>query len=245
MERDRRAEARERPGADWARSPLETTMKAFALAALSLAAAARAEVTFSFADPGTGRQFRNDESGAGPGLGQLSYDTAATLAVIVDGSAEGFGVTTFTNARMQLNMALGTATTIAGVTQAPVTGTFALIDNASNTVIVSGTTILGTFVRVSGTSALFSSDPLFFYTAGPALTAIMPPGAVLTAPAEAVFTLTNLTPDSPGPLWDPFTGVFKDFTGDASYSGSSEVVPAPGAFALLGLGTLVAARRWR
>jgi hypothetical protein len=206
-------------------------------------------ISFSFADPVPGRQLTAVANGAGPGVASLSYDTSAAggLNLLVDGTAEGFGALSFANARMELSMSLGAAITIGGVTVAPVAGSFTIYDFTGNvrTDIITGQSNAGSFVRVLGTNSLqFSTPDGFTYTAGPALQALLAPGRVLAAYQEASFSLTDVQTETGTSFIGP-GGVFRSFSANSSFSGNTEVVPTPGAIALLGMGGLLAARRRR
>lgn len=219
--------------------------RTLALAVLAFAAPALAGITMSFADPAGGSQLSNVESGAGPGVGALSYDQTAVLSFMIDGSSVGAGTVTFPDARMELQMQLGQAITLGLVTLAPVQGFFRIYDATTNQDIVIGTAAFGTYVQVINTGSLLFSDPFFAYTAGPLLTGFLPPGVTLTNPSDGNFTLTNIAADGGGSDVTHPDGTFRTFTADSSFSGSSGTIPAPGSLALLGLGGLLAARRRR
>ncbi len=216
------------------------------LAAVGVTAAANAGVAFSFADPIPGRQLHNEMNGAGAGIGLLTYDTSAVLAFLVDGTDEGFGPVVFGNARMEMNMTLGAASSFAGVTLAPVAGSFTIYSMASGSRvdILTGTASAGSFVRISNTNSLLFSDPDFEYTAGAALSALMAPGSSFADPSEAVFTLTDVAAVGGGSFIGP-GGVFKSFDSNASFTGNTTVVPAPAASLALGLTAIGAIRRRR
>ncbi|MDX2132461.1 MAG: PEP-CTERM sorting domain-containing protein [Planctomycetota bacterium] len=213
--------------------------------ALAGVAAAQASVAMSFADPIPGRQLSNLANGAGAGVGLLRYDQTVPLTFLFDGAGGGFVDHVFTDARMELTMSLGAATTIAGVTTAPVSGSFTIFDMSSGMRrdIVTGTAAAGTFVRISNTNSLLFSDPTFSYAAGPALVDIVGPITFLD-PSEGVLTLTSVVTDGGGSFINP-DGTFKSFEANASFTGNAEAVPAPGAIALAGLGALCVARRRR
>jgi MYXO-CTERM domain-containing protein len=212
---------------------------------LALASAANASIAFSFADPIPGRQVSNLSNGGGVGIGRLSYDTAVPITFLIDGVEEGLGTATFTNARLRVDLTLGAAISIGGIVIAPVGGTFTIFDATSGLDIVTGSSNLGSFVRVTGTNSIqFSTADGFAYSAGPALQSFLGPGLVLTADQEAVFTLTDIVTASGAPFIGP-GGVFRDFQANASFSGTSNVVPTPGATALVGLAGLAAFRRRR
>ncbi|MGH7243956.1 MAG: hypothetical protein ACREJD_11100 [Phycisphaerales bacterium] len=213
----------------------------------ALAGAAQADLAFSFADPGLGiRPVTNVANGGGAGIGALSYNMGIPIAFIVDGSSEPSAFQqTFTNAHLQLNMLLGTATTAGGVTTANVSGYFIVTDSGGN-MILRGDSQAGSFVRVGGTnSILFSDQTGFAYTFGSSLLALLAPGRTAANPQEAVFTLTNILTAGGAPLIDAVTKAFNSFSANSSFTGNTAVVPTPGSLALVGLGGLIAARRRR
>lgn len=216
---------------------------------LAMASVANASIAFSFADPVPGRQVSNVQNGAGPGLGLLTYDTSANIVLLVDDNEfGGFGSLSFNTARLEVTLTLGAAVTLGGVTLAPVSGTFTIYDftGGVRTDILTGSSQNGAFVRVTGTNAIqFSTADGFSYAAGPALAALLLPSGRSLAPAqEAVFTLTDIATVGGGNFIGP-GGVFRSFNANASFSGTSETVPTPGAAALAGLAGLVALRRRR
>lgn len=217
-----------------------------AVVGLCLAAgAAQASIAFSFADPSNGRQITNIKDGVSPGVSLMTYDQAAPLVFYVDGTEESLGTLTFNNARMELRFEMSPAVTIGGVTTAPVAGFFRIFNATTGNDIVTGQSNAGAFVRVAGTnSILFSSPDGFSYAAGADLNAFLPSGSSLAADQEAVFTLTDVLVPGGGGIFGA-GGVFKDFTANASFSGTTNLVPAPGAIALAGVGGLLVARRRR
>ncbi len=217
------------------------------LAIVALAGAATAAnagtITFSFADPVPGRQLTAVAGGGG--IAALSYDQTAALTVLIDGTAEGFGTLVFNNARMELNMSLAPAVTIGGTFIAPVSGYFRLYDATSGQDIVTGQSQNGSFVRVLGTNSLqFATPDGFTYTAGAALQSQLAPGRFLAPYQEASFSLTDIQ-TATGGFFIGENGVFQSFTANSSYSGNSDVIPTPGALALMGLGLGLVARRRR
>jgi hypothetical protein len=223
-------------------------MKNFVAAAFAMAfvaGAAQASIAFSFADPPNGRQLTNLQDGVAPGVSLMTYSQTAPLVFYVDGSDEGLGSVTFGNARMELRFEMSPAVTIGGVTTAPVAGFFRVFNADTGNDIVTGTSQAGAFVRVAGTnSILFSSPDGFAYSAGADLTSFLPNGLTLAADQEAVFTLTDVLVAGGGSIFG-VGGAFKSFDANASFSGTTALVPAPGAVALAGLGGLLVARRKR
>lgn len=220
---------------------------AAATAVFALAGAAQADLAFSFADPGLGiRPVTNVANGGGPGVGLITYNMAVPISFIVDGSSEPNSFqSTFSNARLELNLAIGSATTFGGVTTANVSGYFIVTDAVSNQVILRGDSQSGSFVRIGGTnSILFSDQTGFAYTFGSALTSLLAPGRTPANPQEAVFTLTNILVAGGGPLIGA-GGEINSFSANSSFTGNTAVVPTPGSLALAGLAGLVVARRRR
>jgi hypothetical protein len=135
------------------------------------------------------------------------------------------------------------------VTVAPVAGSFTIYRMIGGEVrqdILTGTASAGSFVRISNTNSMLFSDPDFVYTAGAALTNIMPQGMTFASPSEAVFTLTDVAVSGPGPAnFIGPGGVFRSFDANASFTGNTATIPAPGASVALALSGLAAARRRR
>lgn len=217
-----------------------------AVSALALASgAAVGSISFSFADPPNGRQLTNIEDGIAPGVSLMFYDMATSLVLYVDGTDEGLGSLTFNDARMEMRFELSPAVSIGNVLIAPVSGFFRLFNAQTGNDIVTGQSADGAYVRIAGTnSILFSTPDGFTYTAGPDLTSFLPPGVVPAPLQEAVFTLTDVLVNDGGNMFGP-GGVFRNFVANASYSGTTDLIPSPGALPLLGLGALVIGRRRR
>jgi uncharacterized protein (TIGR03382 family) len=221
--------------------------QAAGIATLAFAGAAHAGIFMSFADPIPGRQMRNAADAVAAGVGRLTYDQTAVFDFLVDGTDLGFGAVTLVNARMEMNMALGAAVTIGSVTTAPVHGFFTIYVVDQDDVrrdVITGTARDGAYVRVGNTNSLLFSDPDFHYSAGPVLEGLAGAPLVFGDPTEGVFTLTSIAPVGGGSFLNA-DGSFKTFDANASFTGNTEVIPAPGAIVLAGLGTLVLARRRR
>lgn len=210
-----------------------------AIAVAAAATCANAGLTFSFADPVPGRQMHYNSVSA-----LISYDTPVSLNFLVDGSTEPTPFNAlFADSHLQLALNVGAPVAFGPAIQAPVAGFFEVRDSVG-TLIVRGDTDAGSFIRIGSTSSiLMSSDISFGFTAGPALLALLEPGRTLSDPQESVFTVTDLAVVGGGPLL--VGGNMQSWDANASYSGNSEVVPAPGAFALCALGGLTLAARRR
>lgn len=219
--------------------------------ALLLCGSASAGLAFSFSDPVSGRQLSNlqaDQAGAGTGV--MSYDQTASLDFFVDGSEESSPFThMFQNARLEMSMTVYAGTTVSGIFSAPVAGYFRIYDFATGVDILRGDATGGAFLRVSGTSSiLLSSDSGFNYTFGSLLNSVLTAsgnsGSSPFDPQEAVFTITDALASGGGSIVGT-GGVVRSFTANASYSGNTSTVPAPGAAALLALAGLSCGGRRR
>lgn len=222
-----------------------------ALAPLAAVAVANAGLAFSFADPTPGKQLHNvQDNHAGAGTGLMTYDQDAAITFLVDGSTEANPFTTsWTNARMEMNMTVFTGSTSAGVFSAPVSGFFRIYDANTGATIVRGDATGGAFLRFAGTSTiLLSSDSGFAYTFGQALIDALAfygnAGSSPFDPQEGSFSLTDAVAVNGGDIIGE-GGVVQSFDANASFSGNTETIPAPGALALLSVAGLVSARRRR
>ncbi|MFM7807587.1 MAG: hypothetical protein ACKPEA_06610, partial [Planctomycetota bacterium] len=206
----------------------------------------------SFSDPVPGKQLTHVQGNQfGAGTGFMSYDQFATLSLFVDGSGEASPFThMFTNARMEMSVAVYTGSTAGGVFSAAVQGFFRIFDANTGLDIVRGDATSGAFLRVAGTSSLLlSSDSGFSYTFGSALQGLLAStgngGQGPVDPQEAVFTITDATTSTGSTSIIGSGGVVRSFTANASFSGNVDTfaVPAPGAMALIGLAGLATRRR--
>jgi uncharacterized protein (TIGR03382 family) len=215
---------------------------------------AQSAVTFSFADPAPGKQLRHTSNGAAPGSGTLTYDLTPTTGVIrfIVGSNDGsIPTTVFANARMDMNIDVGLAVPIPGGYMAPLSGSFRIFNATSGLDILTGT--FGS-AGPGGTSVIFGASGALItnsitpndlvYTAGPELTALLPSGLFLAPLFDAVFTITDIAQIGPGPFVST-SGEIASFDANASFSGTSELIPTPGTMALLALSGLVGLRRRR
>ncbi|MCE2966609.1 MAG: hypothetical protein ACK5WB_10055 [Phycisphaerales bacterium] len=217
-----------------------------ALALLSSAGAASADLSFTFSDATPG-EITNTTNGTSPGVGRLTYNSSAVLNFIVNGATEPTPfLTAFPNARMELDMAIGTASSFMGVVSAPLSGFFRIYNADTGNDILRGDAGSGAFVRFGSSNALLFSDPVgLVYTFGADLIALLAPGRVPTSPVQdGVFTLTNVRAPSGAPL-NIGAGMVPSFTADTAFTGSVTIIPTPGAAALMAIGGLVATRRRR
>lgn len=232
------------------------TIKTLIAAGLLAAAGsvANAAVTFSFADPAPGKQLRHTSNGAAPGSGTFSYDMSNTTGVIrfIVGSNDGsIPTTVFSNARMDMNIHMGLATPVPGGFMAPLSGSFRVFDFSSGLDILTGVFGSqgpgGTAVVFGASGALITNSIApndLVYTAGPALQALLPAGLFLAPLFDAVFTITDIAQIGGGPFINT-AGEVASFDANASFSGTSELIPTPGTLALLGVAGLVGIRRRR
>lgn len=233
--------------------------KTLLIAAAMVAAAgtaANAAVTFSFADPAPGKQLTHTTNGGAPGSGVLSYDQSNTTGAIrfIVGSNDGaIPTTVFANARVEMEINVGTATAIPGGASAPLQGRFrfySLDVNNQNPVDI----LSGSFGQTGGVAVVFGASGALItnsiqpndlvYTAGPALQSLLPAGLFLAPLFDAVFTITDIEQVGGGPFVNQ-NGEIAGFTANASFSGTSEIVPTPGSAALIGLAGLIGLRRRR
>ena len=230
---------------------MKTTLGALAAGLVLAAGTANAAISFSFADPGATsgemRNTRNDSTG-----GTVTYNMNAPLAFIVDLTQHGGGVTVFGDARLELNLTIGLATGVGpGTYSASVTGgSFRVYNNVSGQDILLAAVAGGSIVTYAPGGSLGSTTSLgLTYTAGSELTTLinaLGAGLSIGAPSDGVFTLTDINPVQ-NLVEDLGQGsyVYNNFAANASFSGTTALIPTPGSLALLGLGGLVAGRRRR
>lgn len=218
-----------------------------ATAALLAAASANASIQFSFADPGNGRQLTNT---AGALTSTLTYDTNEAITFIVGLDSIGGSTVAFSDARLEMNITVGQATNLGGgVYRAAISGGFRVYRQGGGD-ILTGSAANGNFLTFTSAGSLGTTSNLTLnYTAGAELTSLLTaidPSYVLAPVYDAVFTITDIAVRGGGALIDPQTGVYNTFQANTSYSGTANVIPTPGSFAMAGLGLgLVAGRRRR
>lgn len=213
------------------------------IAALALAGTAQAGITFSFADPGA----TSGELSHSQATGQITYNSNVALTFVVDLTSIGGAVVQFTNARLELNLSVGAANQVgpndylASISD----GSFRVFnaDNGQNILLAS--VLSGNLFTFQPGGQIVSTTALgLSYTAGSELQNLLTalnPGYVIAAPSDGAFTLTDLT--TSGPLVS--NNEFNDFRANSSFSGTTEVVPTPGALAAVGMGLGLAGLRRR
>jgi hypothetical protein len=206
-------------------------------------------VNFSFTPSSGGGTLTSIAGAGGPDIGLMVFDQNSTLNFSIDATGEGLGVINFPSARMTLSLTLPPATNLGGgLFRSNVSGTFTIYDFAGNvrTDILTGNVSGGQFLKF-GTShvILLNSGSGLTYTAGPRLSSILGPGRTLAATQEASFALSSVRTATGSPEIIGPNNVFETFFASTAFTGSTNVVPSPGALVLLGVGSCVIARRRR
>ncbi len=206
-------------------------------------------ISFSFSPPPGGATMTNIANAGGVDTGLLVFNQNTPLSFTIDGTNEGFGVVNFPNARLALTMSLAPAQDLGGgLYRGAVQGTFAIYDYSGNvrTDIITGTVGGGTFLRFAPTNLIqFSSNTGLTYTAGPRLQAQLGAGKSLAPSQDGTFVLSNVVNAQGGSEIIGERGAFQTFFANTAFTGSSNVIPTPGAIALgmAGVVTLVRRRR--
>jgi hypothetical protein len=206
-------------------------------------------ISFSFSPPTSGGTMTNIANAGGVDTGLLVFNQNAPLNFSVDGTNEGFGVVNFPNARLSMSMALSPAQDLGGgLFTAALQGTFAIYDFTGGTRsdIIVGTVSGGTFLHFAESNViLLNSNTGLSYSAGPRLSALLAPGRTLAAPQDGTFALSNVRNSTGGTEILGPGGVFQTFFANTAFTGSSNVIPTPGAIVLAAAGGLVVTRRRR
>lgn len=216
---------------------------------VSAGAAQGGVISFSFNAPVGGGSLTNTAGAGGPGAGLMSSDQSRALNLTLDLTNQGGGIVNFTNARMVMNFTLPAAQApIPGLYISNVTGTFSIYDNSGNTRvdILTGTLTGGQFIKSGSSHTIVMNDESgLTYTPGPRLLSLLPAGSSLAPAHDGTFSLTNVRTLAGGTNIIGPDNTFSSFTATPAFSGSTTVIPTPGAVALLGLGGYLTARRRR
>lgn len=223
-----------------------------ALAGAVATSAANAAVYFTFDDPTTPLEF-SYVAGSGGGNGSASYSSAARVDLVVDGTEEGWGTTTY-SARLTMDLAVTPVQMPLPFAALIGTFTFAIDDGQGGFEdILVGTSALNQGVgglmfafgftgSMNFTNSGFEGDGLFDWTALNSLSDFFD-GNNLFGEQSATFSLAALDP-----------GVFAfggdyipSFNANAAFVGAAEVnpIPTPGSAALLAVAALIGAPRRR
>ena len=213
-------------------------------------AAASGAIFFTFQDPGPEREVTVQENEDNSLSFTYSFvDTVALSLTCDDGEIPN---TTFAETRLSLNVTTNGSPVVdqPGLMVANLSGTFVFEDvsGVDPVTILTGqytdavaTLLMASFMgqiegsgSVAGDTAV-GSVQLF---AGDALLALLDPGESLGGRQTSSFAFSELTGG------DDERGLMT-LVGSAAFTGSSEVIPAPGGAALIGMGVLAAARRRR
>lgn len=201
-------------------------------------AAMAGPVYFSYADPGTGREFVYTEGDA-THLGRIQFNSANPVQLMVDGGAAGFGTVTYPTA-LSINLRVHEVVMNGSAMQAAVEGTFRFNDGVSDILI--GEMMAGSLLTIGSTGSLTANSALgsLSLTAGGSLLAQL--GGNQFEPSFGVsFSLSALIPS---PMGINGFNYIESFSANSAFSGSADI-PAPGAAALAGLAGLLGLRRRR
>lgn len=213
-------------------------------------AASHAAIFFTFQDPGPEREFTLQENGDNSITFLYSLSQFVSLSVTSDSG--DLVSTTFAETRVSFSMKTTTTPIVdqPGLLVANLSGVFTFEDMSG---VMPSTILTGTFdravttlimgqsmgtIEASGSVAGDSVVGSLSYVAGDALLALLDAGDILGGRQTASFALSELTGGLDG------NGLLS-MLGSAAFTGSSEVVPTPGALALFGIGAVSATRRRR
>lgn len=208
------------------------------IAGAGVSASSQASVFFTFEDPGAGAEisYTKDDATADPGV--VTY-IGAPVELVVDGSENALPITTF-NSNLTMNLLVGAATTVGGQFIAPIlSGTFSFSEVGSGDVIFSATVgaEAGAVITLGTTGSMIAQgdgSPLgLVFQSGAALDALLN-GLQIGPIFNASFTLTNISPQAA--LNND--GFLQSFTASSAFTADAQVIPSPGAMALIGLSAL-------
>lgn len=231
---------------------MNRTVLAMSALAGVMAASANAAVYFTFDDPSTPLEL-SYVAGSGGGNGSISYSSAARVDLVVDGSEEGWGITTY-SARLTMNLSV-TASPMAPFPFGSVFGTFTFaIDDGLGGFedILVGTALAGMPGLMSAggfagaitfSNTGFEGDGGFDWTALNSLSNFFN-GNSLFGAQSASFSLAAI---NPGVFALNNEGYIPSFSANAAFVGAAEVnpIPTPGTAALLGAAGLLGLGRRR
>jgi hypothetical protein len=209
-------------------------------------------ISFNFAPPtGGGLLTSIASAGATPDSGLMFADQSVPLNFTLDASSEGLGVVNFPNARMFMTMSISPARDLGGgFFSATLSGAFTIYDYTGGTRndIITGTVTQSQFLKVGASHLmLMNSNNSLTYTAGSRLTSLLGANKYIAPSHDGTFALSNVRTLTGNPEIIRPNLTFDSFTAVPAFTGSTNVVtiPAPGAWALAGLGGFIAARRRR
>jgi len=206
-------------------------------------------ISFSFSPPPGGATMTNIANAGGVDTGLLVFNQNTALNFNIDGTSEGFGVVNFPNARLAVTMTLAPAQDLGGgLFRAGVGGSFSVYDYTGDvrSDIITGTLSGGTFLRFGGTNViLLNNNTGLSYAAGPRLNALLAPGRTLAPAQDGTFALSDVRNANDGPEIIGPGGAFLTFFANTAFTGSSNVVPTPGAIVLTLAGGVAATTRRR
>lgn len=225
--------------------------RAAGLAAVTVPSAlAHGAIFFTFQDPGPNRELSVQEH-ADHSM-TLSYSMSETVSLAVTSDAGEVADTVFDQTRLTLAVTTSVTPIVdePGLLVTRVSGTFVFDDmsGVGPVTILSGTfdravttllmsQFMGT-IEASGSAAGDSTVDSLTLTAGTALESLLANGAMLGGRQTASFALSELTGglDEQGLM---------SLVGSAAFTGSSEVIPAPGVATVFGLSAVGVLRRRR
>jgi len=225
-------------------------LAAIAVAVGAPCVTADAAIFFTFQDPGPAQELTIQEQGDGSLQFSYSFTHLVSLSITSDGGE--VPATVFNQTRVTLDMQTSTSPIVDDpnllVTELSGSFVFEDVSGMDPVTILTGdfteaiTTLLRGeamgLIEASGSVAGDTVVGSLSLTAGEALENLFAdPGAFLAGRQTASFALSNLTGDAGENL--------ATFVGSAAFTGSSELVPSPGATALFGLGVLAGMRRRR
>lgn len=213
-------------------------------------AVAQGAIFFTFQDPGPEREVSIQENVDDSFT--FAYSFSETVSLSLTSDAGEIADTTFAETRLTLNVTTDGAPIVdqPGLLVANILGEFVFEDVSGGgpVTILSGvfddavaTLLLGNFMgQIEGSGAVAGNTTVgsLQLTAGDALLALLDDGVTLGGRQTASFALSDLVGEEDG------EGLMS-LAGSAAFTGSSQLVPAPGAAALFGLGGFAAMRRRR